>query len=82
MKSTISEIRARSNTGNRTFSWSFNTGEEVITSDEQISLNDSDSAFIFIENDYTLAAIHLLNASINTSSNQDSKTGVAVIPIP
>ena len=81
--STISEIRARSNTGNRTFSWSFNTGEETITSDEQISLNDSDSAFIFIENDYTLAAIHLLNASINTSSsNQDSKTGVAVIPIP
>ena len=80
--STISEIIARSNTGNRTFSWSFNTGEEVITSDEQISLNDSDSAFIFIENDYTLAAIHLLNASINTTTNQDSKTGVAVIPIP
>ncbi|MEA2036492.1 MAG: hypothetical protein U9O94_03225, partial [Nanoarchaeota archaeon] len=75
--STITELITRSNSGNKTISWQLDTGEENITSDQTISLNQS-QAIILIEHNYTTSGVYVTNASINDSSNQDNAQGVAI----
>ncbi len=76
--STISEITARSDTGNNTISWQLDTGYENLTSSQTISINETDRLLIFVEHNYSSSGIYKTNASVNTSSNQDHASGVVV----
>ena len=65
-------------------SWSFNSGENVVNSNQNINLNQSEEAFIFLEYDYSSFGIFVINASANTSRSADleiSSINVKVINI-
>ncbi|MEK6808211.1 MAG: hypothetical protein AABY14_00825, partial [Nanoarchaeota archaeon] len=70
--STISEIWAKSNSGNNTIAWTLRTGGEIVSSNISISLNESESAMIIVEEDYSLGGIYITNVSVNSSRYNDS----------
>jgi len=74
----VFEIVARNDIGNlMNLSWRLNTGRENVSSN--LSLNISDDVFIIVESNYTSTGVYKTNASINSTSYNDSQGGVVVV---
>lgn len=74
--SSVFETFARSNMGKQTISWLLDTGQENISSTQTADINYTDSVFIFIETNYSTRDVFSLNMTLNSSSQDDSATGV------
>jgi len=59
------------------FSWLFGSGTENISSDSQINIS-SDDVFIFIASNYSDSGAYKTTAFINTTSAEDSQSGVTI----
>jgi len=74
----VFELFARNDLGSlMNLSWRLNTGQVNVSSN--LSLNISDDVFVIVESNYTTAGVYKINASINSSSYNDSQGGVVVI---
>jgi len=74
----VFELVARNDLGSLlNLSWRLNTGSENVSSN--ISLNISDDVFVIIESNYTSTGVYKTQAVINSSSYNDTQSGVAVI---
>ena len=62
--STISEIITTSHSGNKTISWQYDTGEEIINSTQPISIDEAKQAIILIEHNYSTDGVYVTNAVI------------------
>jgi len=76
---TIFEIIMGNNLGQQNISWRLDTGEKNITSSQPIFLNTSEKVRIFIGENYTTADIYPVTAFVNSSSYNDTASGVVVI---
>jgi len=74
--STISEIDTRNNLGQANISWSIDTGEQNLTSMQTTVLNNSEQVIIIIENNYTGSNIYIIRPTVNSSSYNDTSTGI------
>ena len=76
---TISEIIARSNSGQKNAHWRLETGYENITSSQSFTASNSSSTLIIIQHNYSQAGVYTTNASLNSSIWRDDAQGVVVI---
>jgi len=74
----VSELVVSNNmNGMQQFSWLFGSVTENISSDSQINIS-SDNVFIFIASNYSDAGAYKTTAFINTTSAEDSQSGVVI----
>lgn len=71
---TISEIVTINNLGLTNISWSIDTGEQNISSIQQTTLNNSESVFIIIQNNYTNSNIYVVKHTVNSTLYNDTST--------
>lgn len=77
---TVHEIIARNNAGNTSVSWEFDPGDGTVISNTSISLNQSESIIILVQNSYGgFLGVYPTNATVNSSSESDNAQSVAVV---
>lgn len=76
--STITEAFVQSNNESRNISWSFNTGSQAISSINSSSLDAGEDVMLIIESSYSESNVYNTSLFVNSSSNNDSATGVIV----
>ena len=59
-------------------SWQLNNSQQLIFSNQVVTLNTSEQLFVVIENNFSSSGIYPLNFLINSSAYNDNTTGVAV----
>lgn len=74
--STVTEFIAKSHFGNKSLSWKYNTGEQVINSNK--SAFTDVQTIIIIESNYSSSGVYSVNASINSSNFTDNAQRVVV----
>ena len=74
--STIAELITTSYSGNKSISWRYESGEENITSTVPTAVNESQQIMVLIETNYSQAKVFFVNASVNSTSYQNSEQGV------
>lgn len=77
--STITGLTTRSHSGNRSLSWNYNTGQQVINSSIPVFVNESKDVMIIVESNYTTSGVYGINASVNSSIFNDNSQGVVQI---
>jgi hypothetical protein len=76
--SSVFELVAQNNLDTvQYFTWTLNSGEENITSDELLNITN-ENVFIFIETNYSDERVYKTTALINSSSFNDTQNGVIV----
>jgi hypothetical protein len=78
ISSTVTELTAKSHSGNRSLSWKYNTGREIINSTRQFYVNESKDVMIIIESNYSTSGVYSVNASVNSSTFNDNVQGVVI----
>ena len=76
--STIVAVDIRNNVGQQLVSWLFNTGQQNISSNQTIQLNNTEQAIIIIESNYTNTSVNPTSFTINTSSYNDTSPGITI----
>jgi len=79
ISSTISEFIVRDNVGDSIISFRYNTGEENITSSENVQLNEGEEVFVFFDVNYTGTGNYFTDFDVNSSLYNDSIEGVIVV---
>jgi len=73
----VTELVVDNNIGGlQTFNWQYDTDEENLSSDG-IEINDT--CFVFIEANYSSSGVYVTSATINSTLNNDTQSGVIVI---
>ena len=75
---TILEIDAANYLDQTNISWSIDTGQQNITSNNLTTLNNSETIIVVVETNYTSSAVYPSIARVNSSSYNDTATGVVV----
>jgi YD repeat-containing protein len=77
--STVFEIVAKNNIEPLNISWRLDTGEQNITSSQLTYLGTYEDVSIVVEANYTSAGIYPATAFVNSSSYNDTASGVAIV---
>lgn len=76
--STVSEMDVINNLGRTNVSWIIDTGEQNISSTQPTTLNNTEQIIIIIESNYTAPNVYITKSTVDSSSYNDTSTGVVV----
>jgi len=76
--SAITSSLIQSNAEGTSIAWQLNNSESLISSNQNIDLNASDSAIVIIESNFSESGVFPLHFYINSSQFNDNETGVAI----
>ncbi len=76
--STIQIAEIINNMGSQVLSWLINSGQQTIYSTQNVSLNNSEQVFVIIETNYTASNVYLPNVTVNSTSYNDTRSGIVV----
>jgi len=78
LTNSVSELVIKNNLNtSQTTSWAFNTGITNVTN--SATLNSSESIFIYIASNYTTSSVYKTTAFTNTSTYNDTESGVVLV---